>query len=65
MNWVLEDRSLCDASYGIYILVIDIEKMIISSCFLYNKHYLFEHEIVFYLLCCNRTRQVLICEPMF
>ena len=33
MKWVLEDRSVCDGSYGIYISVIDTENIFVFSCF--------------------------------
>ena len=56
---------MCDGSYGMCISVIDIENIFVFSFFLYNKHYLFEHEIIFYLFYCNRITQVLVCDPMF
>jgi len=65
MKWVSEDGSVCDGSYAVYISVIAIENLLVFLMLLYNKHYLFEHEIVFCLFYCNRLTQVLVCEPMF
>jgi hypothetical protein len=61
LKWVSEDRSVCDGSYGMYISVIDTCILML----LYNKHNLFEHEIVLYLLYSNRLTQVPVCEPVF
>jgi hypothetical protein len=33
MKCVSEDRSVCDGSYGMYIIVTDIENIFVFSCF--------------------------------